>query len=297
MQVIVDNKIVKLLVSNPAKILQFDRNITLSFRWPSLLEYLELGSLLSKLPVEEKVLQACIATLFANEDPEVVQHLYERLFTENLKWVMALEEIEPSFLLQAIQKKRQSPSFLEAAPILSPILATYETLFTKHAANTRHDLILYLAWDRMCVWMARLFDCQSADLKFLKGIHVLRECLIDSYQHITQQGRTIPSLYRMLEALLFYEMREENLQKLTAFEWATLSQSFQALKGQDELVDFFYIEDTALSNSTYYLTLDSPDQVNARLSFAQCMLNRIKSEFPNWDYVLHPKNIAYFESS
>jgi len=304
MQIIVDNKIIRILASNPAKILNnpfiLDANNCLSFRWPSLLEYLELGSILSDLPVFDQnhpFFEASIATLCANEEPEVVLHLYDRLFTENLKSVMALEQIEPSFLLQAIKHQRQRGSFLEVESILSPILATYETLLTEQPSHTRHDLILYLAWDRICVWMARIFDYQSTDLKFIKAISILRECLIESYQHITQQGRIIPGLYRMLEALLFYQMREENLEKLTTPEWTILSQSFQALKGSDEFIDFFYIDDAMLSaaDSEYYLTLDSPGQINARLSLAQYMTDKVKSEIPGWVYTLHPKKIVYLE--
>lgn len=162
-----------------------------------------------------------------------------------------------------------------------------------------HDLILYLAWDRMCVCTARLFDYQSNDPKFIKGIRVLRDCLIESYQHIAQQGRTTPGIYRMIESVFFYQMREENLGKLLPAQWTILTQSFQALKGQDELADFFYIDDGVTlekvlkmeeEDSECYLTLDSPNRVNARLSLAQCMMDQLKSEVPNCDVYHELKN-------
>ena len=183
--------------------------------------------------------------------------------------------------------------------MLDPVLAAYETSLTENTSHTMHDLILYLAWDRMCVCMARLFDYQSTDPKFIKGIGVLRECLIESYQHIAQQARTIPSFYRMIEALFFYQVREENLQKHTAAEWTILSQSFEVLKEQDKLADFFYIDDAAILNQKVeedYVTLDSPHKVNARLSLAQYMMDKLKSEVPSWGYTLHPKKIVYLES-
>jgi len=70
MQIIVDNKIIRLLISNSAKIqnypLIFDANNCLGLRWPSLLECLELGSILSNLPEFDQnhpLFQACIAAL------------------------------------------------------------------------------------------------------------------------------------------------------------------------------------------------------------------------------------------
>ncbi len=311
MKIIVDDQIVKLFVSSAAPILNnpfiFNVDNHLSFRWPSLLEYLGLGSILSSLPAfsqDQPLFEACVSTLCANEETEVLFHLYDRLFAENLNQINALPEIKPSFLLQEIKEKRQKISFLEVESVLSPSLTAYEISLTEKASHTMHDLILYLAWDRMCVWMSRLFDYQSTDPKFIKGIGVLRECLIESYQHITQQGRTTPGIYRMLESFLFYQMRDENLEKLTAAEWTILSRSFQALKAQDKLVDFFYIDDAVTSekelkieeeNSEYYLTLDSPDRVNIRLSLAQYMMDKLKSEVPNWDYVLRPKKIVYLD--
>lgn len=309
MEIIVDNQIVKLLVSDPAKILNhpllFNVDNRLSFRWPSLLEYLDLGSVLSNLPafkLGEPLFDACIVTLCANEDVEVLLHFYDRLFTECLNQIVALDQLNPSFLLQTIKVQRQKITFLEIKALLSPILDTYEMLFSERTSHTRHDLVLYLAWDRLCVWMARLFDHQSTDPKFLKGIRVLKECLIESYQHITQQGRTKPSLYRMLEAFVFYQMREENLETLTDSQWQVLSQSFQTLKEQDVLADYFYIDDGALTrdlngeeNSTCYLTLDSPKRVQARLALAHYMTHHLKAEVPNWAYALQPQNIVHLE--
>lgn len=311
MKIILDNQIVKLLVSNPAKILNdpFIGNVDnyVSFSWPSLLEYLELGSVLSTLPPfdqHQPLFEACVSTMCAYEETEVLFHIYDSLFAENLNQINALPQIKPAFLLQAINEQRQKGSFSELKTMLSPMLTAYETSLTEKAAHTMHDLILYLAWDRMCVCMARLFDYPSTDLAFIRGIGLLKACLIESYRHITQQGRTTPGIYRMLESFLFYHMREENLKKLTDAEWTILSQSFPALKAQDQLADFFYIDHAVIperqleideENPEIYLTLDLPSSVNARLSLAQCMMDKLKSEDPCWVYTLHPKKIAYLE--
>ena len=98
MQILVDNKITRLLSSNSEKVLNnsflFDANNCIRFMWPSLLEYIEFGSILSDLPVFDQnhpFFDACITTLCANKTQEVVWHLYDYLFTENLKNIKALE--------------------------------------------------------------------------------------------------------------------------------------------------------------------------------------------------------------
>lgn len=298
MKLVVDNQIVKMFLDDAAQIMKnsfisnVDNSITL--RWPSLLEYLDQGSLLANLPVFDQtnpLFQACIATLCVSEEKEVLFHIYDHLFVENLNQIKSLPQINAEFLLEAIQEKRRDT-------VLSPALESYETSLRENSSHTMHDLILYLAWDRMCVWMARLFDYQSTDPKFIKGITILKECLIESYQHIAQQGRTSPGIYRMLESLVFYEMREENLQNHTEAEWTLLSQSFQSMKVQDELIDFFYIDEEVTpvkqTKEICYLTSDSPKRVNSRLLLAQFMLDKLKTKVPEWSYVLHPSKIDYF---
>lgn len=250
MKIVVDNQVAKLLDSQAL----FEGEI--EFRWPSLLEYLGVGSLFLSFPDHT---QECISLLSSHENVEAI---FDNLFAVILNQINALPEIQPTALLQSMQERPHHA------------LKAFENALTDKPKDIMHDLILYLGWDRMCVQMARLFDYQSTDSKYLKGIATLRECLIESFQHISQQGRTRPSLYRMLEAFLFYEMREENLERLTEAEWSVFSQSFQVLKAQDELADFFYIDDPVLPQ-TRYATFDSPDQVNARLAFAQTMLTRL----------------------
>lgn len=303
MKIVVDNQVVRLLLSEPNKIcdspLLRNAKNQLSFKWPSLLEYLGLGTLFSTLPVFDQnnpLFKACISTLGTTEDQEVVFHLFDRLFAENLNYIKALPQIKESFLLQAIKAQRQKSSSQEEKTLFFPALAHYEASLAEKPSQTMHDLILYLAWDRMCICAARLFDYQSTDPKFLKNIAILRDCLIESYQHIIQKGQTIPGIYRMLESFLFYYMREENLEKLTDAEWVLLSQSFQVLKAEEQLADFFYIDDVEENNgSECYLTLDSPSRVNTRLSFARCMVDKLKTEVPTWRYTLEPKEIVYLE--
>ncbi len=309
MRIIVDNIIARILADDATKLLKqpllanLDNRI--SFGWPALLAYLGCGEILSNLPAfdaDKPLFQACLATLYASQEKEVLFHVYDHLFAENLNQIKALPQINAPFLLQAIRDQRAKASFVEAAKILSPALGVKETALILNPSQVMHDLILYLAWDRMCVCMARIFNHQSPDPKFIHGIAVMQDCLVESYQHIKQHGRTSPGIYRLLEALFFYHMREEHINNHSDAEWALLSRSFNALKADEELMDMAYIDDAVImreklgieeENPACYLTLDSADIVNARLALTNFMLAKLTAEVPQWSYVLRPTQIVH----
>lgn len=311
MKIIVDNQIARFLAQNSTKVMEdpllSDAENHISFRWSSLLEYVGLGSLFSQLPAFDQtqpLFQASLTTLSANEEKEVIFYIYDRLFAEILTQIKSLPQINADFLLQAIEKQQQKSSFLEVEKALLPTLSHYAEALLENEPYMMHDLILYLGWDRMCVSLARLFDYQSTNPKFIKGIEVLKDCLLESYQHISRQGQVTPSLYRLLESLLFYQMREENLQKHTDEEWEILSKSIKILKEQDKLADFFYIDDAVVEGQTEivkenseccFMTLDSSENVTTRITFVQYMLEKIKSEDPQWNYALSLKEIVYLK--
>ncbi|MBA3238435.1 MAG: hypothetical protein H0T62_08850 [Parachlamydiaceae bacterium] len=308
MEIIVDNQIVKFLANNPTDTTKIplisDPKNQILFRWPSLLEYLELGSIFANLPAFDEtqpIFKTCISMLSVNEDKEILFYVFDRLFTENLNQIKNLPQINAPFLSEAINAHRQTSNYLAVEHVLSEVLDTCKAVLEVNAVHTMHDLILYLAWDRMCMCMARIFDYQSTDPIFTQGIEVLRGCLIESYQHINQQGMTIPGIYRMLEALFFYEMREENLQNHTATNWITLNQSYKTFVGQNELPDFFYIDDAIIpveelksvnETSECYLTQERSENVQARLALTQLMLSKLKAENSQWNYVLQPQKIV-----
>ncbi len=304
MKVTVDNQIVKLFLTDPEIVLNSplgNGEHSLQFTWPSLLEYLELGQLASVLPPfgkEEKLFTASVSALCEIENPEDLFYVYDSLFTTVLKRVKALAEIDAQFLLEKIEEKKGKLSFWEMEKILSPALEEKEKIFKENPAHAIHDLVLYLAWDRMCVYMARLFDYQSADVKFLQNLKKLKWCLIESYQHIVHQGRTLPSFGRMMTALFYYQMREEHLQLHPESDWELLTQSFPAIKAPNELIDFFYI-DYALVPALpppCHLTLDSPEIVQCRLDLAHYMIGRLKEEIPQWKYSLQSSQIIHLAS-
>ncbi len=306
MKISVDNQVVKLFSADADKVLKSPlgtgEDSYLSFGWPSLLEYLGLGQLLSRLPPFDKTeifFTASVAALCEVDNPEDLFYIYDSLFTEMIKQVKSLPEIDPAFLLGKIEEKKEKLSFWEMEKILSPALVAQEKVLRDNAPHAMHDLVLYLAWERMCICMSRLFDHQLIDPKFIQNLKRLKWCLIESYQHIASQGRTSPSFYRLIEALFYYQMREEHLNLHPEGDWELLTRSFPSLKGPDELIDCFYIDHAVVPESktveeTFcHLTLDSPDIVESRLALAQYMINRLKEEIPQWNYALRPGNIIH----
>lgn len=256
---------------------------TIDLRWPTFLETLGLGSILQSLP---DLTGKWISALHDLEDQIALYHLFDSLFAENLTQVKSIPEINASYLIQAIGDHESKPWFSQA-------LEPFKFKFIDNPAVTMHDLILYLGWDRMCIAMSRIWDHQSSDLKYQKGIEILKECLIESFQHIHKDRRTAPSLYRLFEALFFFYMREENIQKHTDEEWTLLNQSFPILKPPQALADIFYIDDMLLPNEgQIYITLDLEEKVHARMAFANFMMGRLKKEVPEWDYETYKKEIV-----
>ena len=299
MKIILDNKLIRSMSEIPSIFVEnssiADPNNVISFGWPALLEFISLGTLFSQLPLFEQgqpLYEASIKVLYENEETEVVQYMYDRLFVEILNRIKALPQMNAPFLLQAIKERREHPSYASLDKMLSSTVTSYEAALKENPSHAMHDLILYLAWDRMCVYVSHLFNHQTIDPKFLKSLDVLKECLVESYLHISEQGRTKPGFYRLLEALFFYDMREENLQKHSDTEWALLTQSFPVLKGQDELADFSYIDEAFVNDlSTNHFTADSLETVNIRIALAQNMVNKLKTNVSEWKYRFYPQSI------
>lgn len=306
MKISVDNQIVRLFSTDADKILdnafRKQEGSRMGFTWPSLLEYLGLGDLFSRLPsFSEKnpLFIATVSALCEVENQEDLFYVYDSIFTEMLKQVKSLPEADAAFLLEKIKEKKEKLSFFEMEEVLSPAIAAKELALRETASQAMHDLVLYLAWDRMCVAMARLFDYQSADPKFLRNLKGLKWCLAESYLHISGQGRIKPSFFRLVEAFFYYQMREEHLQLHTESDWELLSQSFAALKKPDELVDVFYIDQELALESQRglkagcHLTADSPEIVHCRLALAHYTISHLKKEVPQWNYALFSSHIIH----
>jgi hypothetical protein len=303
MKISIDNQVVRLLAVDADKVKSRGLETgELTFSWPSFLEYLELGQIMSQLPTFDHtsiLFTAAVSALCEVDNPEDLFYIYDSLFTETIKQVKSLPEIDARFLLKKIDEKRNKLSFWEMEKILSPALAAKEKALRDHPLDTMHDLVLYLSWDRMCVCMARLFDYQCSDPRYIQNMKKLKWCLVESYQHIATQGKTSPSFYRMIESLFYYQVREEHLQLHPEADWELLTKSFPVLKDPNELVDCFYIDHAVVPESQAdeslfcHLTLDPPEIVQDRLALAQYMVSRLKEEIPQWKFTLRPGNIIH----
>lgn len=262
-----DNQTIK-KISREGFELGFSVEGIITFNWSSLLELLELQNLFQEFPKfdpEHPLFQSYVTALSENTEKDTVFHLYDNLFTECLKHIKAIKEIHPDELLKLIGNKKSS-NFFELP------LNDYEQLLIEHPNSASHSLILYLAWDRFCICMSHLFDFQSTNETFNQNLVVLKDCLIESYTHITAHGRTRPSFFRLAEALYYYEMREEFLQTHPEADWDILSKSVTALSSKEFPTDVLYVD--GMPDSTIY-TLDSKEIVKLRVELANLVRRKL----------------------
>lgn len=262
------------------------------FGWPSLLEYLGLSNLFDNLPpFDQSNLYSQIMSALDSELPiEQITSLYDQLFAELLTQIQDLPETQPGFLQEAIQKK---PSKVFSEP-----LAQYESAFKEYPEEVLHDFILYLGWDRVCVACAILFEQSSSTPKIRRSLDVLKSCLVESFQHITEDGKTVPGFFRLMEAFYAYQMREDNLQSHTDVEWQILCQGAKALKAREVLPDVYTIDAAIISSGQMahelkVYTARSEEQVNFGRSLAMHMMKSIKKEFSEWRYTLATIETAF----
>lgn len=265
---------------------------------PALFEYLGFSRLFQnfqKPNLENSVFASVIEVLKLDSDKEVITYLFDQIFVECLTQVKAIPQILPKALLEQIQSRRDNSFFSPEEDPFSAILKSFERTLVGNAHETVHDLTLYLAWDRMCVYLAAIFDDPS--LKIQNGLEILHDCLIESFQHILGQGRTTPSFFRLMEALYAYQMKDENLQKYSATEWQLLSQSVSVLQPREFLPDACYIDARYAENEQNVLTFENHSLVNIRLSLAHYMIAKLKTAFPDWKFSLLPLEIVCLKES
>ena len=270
--------------------------------WASLLEVLDCGSLLESFPKfdENSPLFNILSEVLAKcMKKDLVIQLFDRVFAECLTQVKALPEINAAFLLQQIEKRQKDQEADELSFAAS--LEKWKIYLTDRPKEAMHDLILYLGFDRVCAYLAVIFEKPFSEEKAQNGLSTLKECLLESFQHITGQGRTAPGFFRMCETLYAYEMREEHLQGHTDAEWSILCQGIHALSSREALSDLSHI-DEALQNTEEpaslermealnFVTSDPVEVVQAQVALTNYMIEKIKRADPAWKYRLSPVNV------
>lgn len=292
------NEYVKKKFPHDGKPLQF------MLEWPLLLEYLDLSLLFDpfpKLDVQNKIFSSVIEVLKLDSDKDVIVYLYDQIFVECLTQVKALPQVNFQTLIDQIHFAWANPLFPQDEDPFAAALDSYEKRLTENPYDTIHDLILYLAWDRVCVYLGTIFD--DTTLKISNGLEILKECLIESFWHITEQGRTTPSLFRLVEALFAYEMKEENFQCHSEREWQVLCQGAVTLQSHDDLINVSYLDSgvsaggQAEKSLLTVFTLESVDKVKARMALIDYIGAKLKKEAPDYQFALSPFEIHCLKES
>ena len=235
------------------------------FPWASLLHYIGSSDLFERFPSfgTENALFRLIQNQIENGAAnEILIDLYDLLFVECLTEVKALPEVSAAFLLQAMGAKSWPPLFSQAG-------IEWQRKLEENPKEVLHDLTLYLAWDRMCVRAAIIFEQAPCSDAALQGIETFKSCLIESFQHILGQKKSSPGFFRLMEALFAIEMRPERIDRHSDQEWAILSQGASLLRPREFLVDPLYICEVARTlndgDRAVRATLDSEEKsVSAR---------------------------------
>lgn len=299
MRVLVDKSVIK-KVKEGFKIEALDELVAadadIVFAWPSLLAFLDID-LAKEYPSfsQSALYPEVIAALEAKPHAEYLEHLYDQIFVDCLNWVRSKEAIHPNYLLNKIREVQKTSM---AKPFSKP-LHHYERMLFEEPYLAIHDLIFYLAWDRVCVDLATLFEYPSTSENVREGLHILRDCLIESFQHITKEQETHPGFFRFLEAIYAYQMREEFLQTYPDAEWQVLCESSQALRPREEFLAVPYTDQTIFSTQNNQhlpapvkvLTFDSWEKVSKSLNLARYIIEKLKTENHRWKYDIHSTEI------
>jgi hypothetical protein len=286
-----------------ANVYSDNSSVQLNLDWPSVLSLLDLESLFWTIPQwneQDPLYDFILSTLTTHSQQELLIRLYDQVFVDCLTKIKNLPQIDQTFLLNQIQKKRDFIKLPSVKEFLVTPLNHYEQLLKTDPYNTIHDLTLYLAWDRVCVNLAILFEHPT--FKTAEGLATLKECLVESFQHITKQGRTSPGFFRLMEALYAILMREENLQNYSDADWLILCQSAEALRSRESVCDVAYVDQIIMINDPnskkpmpLVLTLDSPERVQKSLQFAHFGINVLNKEKEPWNYSLSTVEIICFK--
>lgn len=267
--------------------------------WAALLELLGYSGLVESFQQTEgnkKIFSSVIEALKMDSDNEVIYYLFDQIFVECLTEVKTLKPVlHPDILANQVRSLLTHPLFPDQDPF-SATLRYYDKRLTENLQDTLHDLILYLAWDRVCIYIAMIFD--DVSLKIKDGLQLLKNCLIESFQHIKADGKTNPGFFRLIEALYAFEMKDENLQNYSDTDWKTLCESVQALQPRDSLADVCFIDTGIVSDLIQdkpllkVLTFKPAKEVKTIISLANFMLKQLRVELADqWRYSMCPYEI------
>ena len=282
MPFLLDHKTIRYLKDHPELTHHHfsEKKETFLLNWSSFWGSLEKEELIQEFSFCERgdaLFQATITSLLEIQEESDLFYLYDSLFSSCLQKVYSLPWLQLGSFIQEIvdQKKKKKGTWEEN------LLESYEKAFRTEGPSKIHDFILSFAWDRFCLLSATLFDFPSQERRFLKNLAKFRDCLIDSYHHIRDQRKSSPSFFRLVNALFYYEVREERIDLHQPQEWEILTQSFPLLLSDDEIsscsyIDFFMQE--GKGEKVQILTVDSLEVVQRKKALSSLFLQKIGIE-------------------
>lgn len=263
-------------------------NKEISLNWPSYFVLMRCNNLYDSLPpfVPENNLFSYGVDRLNGSDSDTIIKFYDELFVEYLTLIKNLPEVD-AFAL------RYNVTNIPSNPHYDSTLETFKHYLNEHHTIVMHDLILYLAWDRVCSAIATLFEQQTLQTS---NLEILKECLIESFIHITHTKKSNPSFFKLCEALWAFQMREEFLDSYSETDWETLAKASIAQKPKEILHDAFYL-DEAFSEGDgepiTFFTAEKKDRIDAGLKLGKYFQDKLKKEYPNWNFVLNETAVIY----
>lgn len=252
------------------------------FNWSSFFGVLEIKMVFEDFSFcerEDPLFQATISSLLEIQKEEDLFYLYDSLFSSCLQKIYSLPWLQAEALfLKMVEQKQKKKGFWQ-----EKLLDCYENYFLQEGLKKIHqDLVLSLTWDRFCLLSSQLFDFPSKEPLVLQNLARFKDCLIDSYHHIVGQKKSRPSFFRLVNALFYYEVREERIDLHSAFEWQLLTQSFPLLLLDHEIsscsyVDFWVNQEKKIEE-VKILTVDSLEIVQAKKALSSWFSQKIGAD-------------------
>lgn len=267
--------------------------LKITFNWPTFLTFLGIDDLLKNFPAfdsSNELYRIMMEVIESNPPKEVYFDLFDQLFVDCLTHIKAIPEVDANYLTGELRAK-EKPAFLAES------LLQWELALTENPKIFLHDLTLYLGWDRVCVRLAILFETVPDTVTSREWYQMLRGCLAESFQHISRQGRTEPSFFRLQEALYAYDMRDDMLQKHTEAAWEILTKGAMSLSSREKAPELGFLDrsvtDKAYNTTGTIFCAESEEKILAGWNLAKYYLLTFETDFPEWDFHLADTSITF----
>jgi hypothetical protein len=290
MKIYLDNLSIQKFKNHEIQDVAFSNTDDVFFTLANLMGFLDLKYIfdaIAKFDNQNELFQFIVSKAAEDQDPNFLMDLYDQLFAQVLTDVKNLKEVNASFLLQSLSEHEN-----HCIPIYSKAITYFKQILSDVPKQAIHDLTLYLAFDRMTIAVAELFEQQQCKIGSLR---IFRNCIIESFQHITKNSKVTLGFFRLMEALYAFDMRNENLDTYSEGDFETLCKSSKVLSDRDRICFIPYVDIALMHMSEEKeitcLTTDSEEKVELTLVFADFMINKLYQEGIGWEYRRAKSNI------